>query len=77
MTNRSAWWFRIEASLALLSGVLFVLTLAWRDWIEIVFKVDPDEGNGSLEWAIVVTLAAVTVVLGLLARREWRRRAIA
>jgi hypothetical protein len=38
-----------------------------------VFNVDPDSGNGSLEWLIVVALAVVTVVFAVLARLEWRR----
>lgn len=42
--------FKVELGLAGLSSQLLVLTLAWRDWIEIVFRIDPDHGNGSLEW---------------------------
>ncbi len=70
-------WFWVEAGLAALSGCLFVVTVVWRDWVELIFKVEPDNGNGSLEWTIVLSLAVMTVVLGLLARREWHRCAIA
>ena len=45
----------------------------WHDWIEIIFGVDPDQGNGSAEWLVVVILLIVTSLLVLGARLEWRR----
>ena len=39
-----------------------VLTKVWPDWIEGVFRVDPDHGNGSVELAVVVVLLAVSLV---------------
>jgi hypothetical protein len=71
--SRTTGPFKLEAGLAGLSALLFLLTLAWRDWIEIVFGVDPDHGNGSLEWIIVALTAAAAVVFAALARAEWRR----
>jgi hypothetical protein len=65
--------FWIQAGLGTVTGFLFVLTLVWRDWIEAVFRVDPDGGNGSLEWIIVGVLGVATASLLLLARIEWRR----
>ena len=65
--------FKVETILASLSAVLFVLTLAWRDWIEIVFRVDPDHGNGALEWLLVALTATVTLSFAPLARAEWQR----
>jgi hypothetical protein len=67
------WVFWLEIAAALLSAVSLVLTLLWRDWIEIIFHVDPDHGSGALEWLIVVASLAATVFLGALARHEWRR----
>ena len=67
--------FWIEAALAALSAFLFALTLVRRDWIEAVLHVDPDGGDGSLEWLIVAALVVATVLLGALARAEWRRAA--
>jgi hypothetical protein len=67
--------FWAETALGTLTGFLFVLTLLWRDWIEAVFRVDPDHHNGSLEWLIVGVLGATTVSFFLLARTEWRRAA--
>jgi hypothetical protein len=70
--QRKRFW--IEVGLAVLSGSLALLTLITREWIELLFGVDPDGGSGLLEWLIVVALAAVTVMFGLLARSE--RRAV-
>ncbi|WP_243769035.1 ABC transporter permease [Streptomyces cyanogenus] len=57
----------------MISGILFIVTLVWRDWIERVFGVEPDQGSGALEWAIVAVTLCATVVFSLLARSEWRR----
>ena len=65
--------FYVELVLAVAALVLALVTLVWNDWIEIVFKVDPDAGNGSLEKAIVIVLLAAAVIAAWLARTEWRR----
>ena len=65
--------FWIETILGLAASVLAVVTLFSHDWIETVFGVDPDKGNGSAEWLVVLTLAVITVMLAIGARREWRR----
>ncbi|MDH6521996.1 hypothetical protein M2163_001009 [Streptomyces sp. SAI-135] len=44
----------IEVVLAVVSGLLCLLTLFWPDWIDEVFRVDPDQHSGALEWAIAV-----------------------
>ena len=71
MKVRTRFWF--EAILAALTTGLFILTLLSRNWIEIVFGVDPDESSGSLEWLIVAALLVVSIVLIAMARAEWRR----
>ena len=65
--------FWLETGLAIVTSIVFVLTVVQRDWIEIVFGVDPDQGNGTLEWLIVVTLLVVTIALFTLASNEWRK----
>jgi hypothetical protein len=65
--------FWIESWIAVASGVLGVVTLIRKDWIELVFGVDPDQGSGALEWAIVAGLLALSLVSAALARLEWRR----
>jgi hypothetical protein len=68
--------FWVESAVTFGTLCLLVVTLASRDWIETVFKVDPDHGSGALEWLIVAACAAVTVSCASLARREWRRAAV-
>jgi hypothetical protein len=67
----SAFW--AEFFLASFTGFLMVLTLAWPDWVEGVFGVEPDHRNGSFEWELVVVCALLTVLFAGLARRAWRR----
>jgi hypothetical protein len=67
----AAFW--VEAVLSGLGTFLGLLTIVWHDWIEGVFGVDPDHGNGSAEWIVVLVLLGIGVVAGALARREWRR----
>ena len=66
--------FWSEATFAGVSALLAALTIVWRDWIEAVFRVDPDHGSGALEWAMVAALMSAAVVATLFARAELRRR---
>lgn len=70
-TLRRRFW--LETGMAIVTCVLFVVTLLYRDWIEVVFGVDPDNRSGALEWLIVGVLFVVTIALFTLARYEWRR----
>lgn len=65
--------FYVETGLGAASFVLVVVTLVWRDWIEIVFRVDPDNHNGLFEWLVVAVLALLTITLAVLARIDFRR----
>jgi hypothetical protein len=65
--------FGIEVALAVLTAGLAVLTLISREWIELLFEVDPDHGSGALEWAIVLALAVASVALALIARWDRKR----
>lgn len=63
----------LEAGIALAAGVLGILTIFWRDWIEGLTGWDPDHHNGSAEWLIVAGLLVLAAVAGALARRHYRR----
>ena len=73
MRNALRRHFWLETGLAIVTSIWFVLTLAQRDWIEFVFGVDPDQGNGTLEWLIVGALLVVSITLFTLAGYEWRK----
>jgi undecaprenyl pyrophosphate phosphatase UppP len=62
----------LETGVALLAAVLGVVTIFWRDWIEVLTGWDPDQHNGSAEWLIVVCLLVIAVAAGGVARRHWR-----
>jgi hypothetical protein len=65
--------FWLDSVLGSITGCLAVVTPFWHDWIEAVFGADPDQGNGSAEWLVVVVLLIVTIILAVDARLEWRR----
>ena len=70
-------WFYAEAIIGVFATALFVYTVFARSWIETFFHVDPDQGQGWVEWMIIGALLIVAIVSGYLARREWRRAALA
>ena len=71
---RQRFW--IESAMAIASAALLVITLVWKDWIEIVFRVDPDAGSGAVEWAIVGLTVLLMLAFAALARSEWGRAAL-
>ena len=72
-SNVARWRLWLEVGLAILSVLLFFAMLLWPEWIEIVFGVDPDFANGSLEWLIMELTAISAVVAIFLASADWRR----
>jgi hypothetical protein len=73
MRNALRRRFWLETGIAIITGILFVITLIRNNWIEVVFRVDPDNNNGTFEWLIVGVLLLVTITLFILASYEWRR----
>lgn len=77
MKNGLRGRFWAETVMGIITTVLFVATLVQRDWIEGIFRIDPDAGNGSVEWLIVGGLLIATLALFSLAGYEWRRASAA
>ncbi len=68
--------FRIETSLAVLTGFLGVLTLFWRDWIEALTGWSPDHHSGSIEFGLISILFIASVSCAAVARRTYRQIAL-
>lgn len=66
-------WFWIEVGQASPGDVLSIVTFFWKDWIEIVFHVDPDRDSGELEWVVSIAFLVAGLLFAVLARMEWRR----
>jgi hypothetical protein len=64
-----AW---LETVFAVVGLSLCLLTLVWREWIEFLFGVDPDRHTGALELLVAGAFLVSSVVLGRMARRDWR-----
>lgn len=75
--RRAAFWARFtsETALAFAAALLAVLTVMDPEWIETIFGIDPDAGQGWLEVAMTGALVGAAVVSSAFARRDWRRRA--
>jgi len=68
--------FWIEAITASLGGALLVLTLVSAEWFEALTGLQPDGGNGSLEWALPVALLAISAASAFFARRTYQHAAL-
>ncbi len=68
--------FWIESALAAIAAGLAILTLITREWIELLFGVDPDQGSGALEWALVIALFVASIALALIARWDRKRHIV-
>jgi len=70
---RGRFW--VEAALAVIAGLLTVLTIAVPEWIEVAFNIDPDQGSGLLELGITLGAIAAALVSIVSAALEWLRAA--
>jgi heme/copper-type cytochrome/quinol oxidase subunit 3 len=67
---------RIQLVLTAVFAVLTVLAALVPAWIELTTGLDPDHGNGDLEWLLAVGFGAVAVVFGVLAWLTRRQLAV-
>ena len=63
----------VETAMAALSAAATLLTLAWPQWIEGLFDMEPDAGSGETEWGISIGLAVATLAFVTRAAWAWRR----
>ncbi len=73
MNTQLSWRFWFESLAAAVSTGSFLLTVLWKDWIELLFGLDPDHANGSIEWGITALALAASLTFFFMARHEWRR----
>ena len=71
--NHARFRFWLQTVIGGAAATCGLVTLMWADWIEAIFGTDPDQHSGSAEWLVVAVLFAVAVVLGGMARTDWRR----
>ena len=65
--------FWVETAMGLISAVLLALTVLMPDWIELLFGSTPDAGDGSTEWRLALSLAAVSIAMFGFAGRTWKK----
>lgn len=70
MKRTTRFWS--ETVLAVVSAVSLVLTFVWKEWIEFIFHVDPDNGSGAAEWWLAIGSGVLAVAFAVAARVEWR-----
>jgi hypothetical protein len=61
---------RLQLVFALVSAGLAVLAALVPRWIEEVTGLEPDGGNGELEWLLPVVFGVVSIVFGVLTYRS-------
>ena len=79
ISARQILWRRFwaETVVAVISGILCLITPLWPDWIEAVSGWDPDQHNGAVEWTIVAALLVVSTVMLAMAVRSRRQLRLA
>jgi hypothetical protein len=65
----------VEYALASVFVLLGVLTAVVPDWIEFVFKIHPDAGNGAVEWVLVAIFGVLAAIAAVYGRRDYKAAA--
>jgi hypothetical protein len=70
--GRLAIRVRVETTMAVIFGLLAVVTTLWPTWIESITGLEPDARSGAVEWAIVVVFAVAAVGAAALVQHDYR-----
>jgi hypothetical protein len=73
MQNRLPAKIWVEIALGMISASLLALTILLPDWMEVLFGLAPDAGDGSTEWGLALSLATFSVLMFGFAGRTWRK----
>lgn len=63
-----------ELAMGLMSTAFLALALLSPQWMEQVFSLTPDGGDGSAEYGVALLWAAVSLLMFGLAGRTWRKQ---
>ena len=63
----------VELMLGLISAVSLTLAIVLPNWMELLFRLAPDAGDGSAERGFALLWAAISVLMFGLAGRTWRK----
>jgi len=55
--------FWAQVTVGGITGLLYVVTPFWPDWIEAISGWDPDQHKGSFEWLTVLFLLVVMLAM--------------
>jgi MFS-type transporter involved in bile tolerance (Atg22 family) len=73
MTSRISKRFWVELLMGIATALVAILTAIVPSWMERLFGVNLDHGDGSFERLIVYALLLASLACLSLARLEWRR----
>lgn len=71
--NRLPTGMWVEVAMGLMSASFLALTILLPDWMEVLFTVAPDAGDGSAEWGLALSWALVSVLMFAIAGRTWKK----
>jgi hypothetical protein len=67
--------YRLQVAFAVACTVLTIAAAVLPMWIESLTRLEPDGGNGELEWLLAVGAGLVSMAFGVLAYRTRRQLA--
>jgi hypothetical protein len=74
IAERTRWRLWLEAGATILAVLFTLVTIAMPAWLEFLFGLDPDNGEGWVEFGVTLALGGVALISATLAVRDYRRR---